>query len=201
MTDSTTHNRNETRERLITGARDMIHANGVAATALADIADASGVPVGNIYYHFKTKGDLVDAVVGRYSSEISNSFESLAQLDGPVERLHALVDSWAELAPTVSVHGCPHGSLCQELNKTSDADAPNAASTLLTQPLDWIRRQFLELRRDDAAQLAVALLGSLQGVSLLANTLSDPDLMYDEALRLKKWIAAIADNKPHTDRP
>ena len=178
MTDSATSksmipNGNETRERLIAGARDTFHANGVGATALADIADASGVPVGNIYYHFKTKADLVAAV----------------------ERLCALVDSWAELAPTVSAEGCPHGSLCQELNKSAVAES-NAAARLLAQPLEWIRSQFGELHRDDAAQLAVALLGSFQGVSLLANTLSDPDLMYDEALRLKKWITSMALDDP-----
>ena len=43
------------RDRLILAARDLIHSQGVERTTLADVADASGVPFGKVYYYFKTK--------------------------------------------------------------------------------------------------------------------------------------------------
>ena len=44
---------------------------GIEKTTLADIAQAADVPVGNIYYYFKTKDELVRAVVGGVRGQIS----------------------------------------------------------------------------------------------------------------------------------
>ena len=58
------------RERLIEGARQLIYRQGVERTTLADLAAQTDVPVGNIYfycYYFKTKDDLLDAVVQAHS--------------------------------------------------------------------------------------------------------------------------------------
>ena len=48
MTASLTSERPGKRDRLIAAAREMIHRQGVEATTLADIAEASDVPLGNI---------------------------------------------------------------------------------------------------------------------------------------------------------
>jgi AcrR family transcriptional regulator len=60
MTASLTSERPGKRDRLIAGARETIHRQGVEATTLADIAEASGVPLGNVYYYFKSKDDTED---------------------------------------------------------------------------------------------------------------------------------------------
>jgi hypothetical protein len=62
---------------------------------------------------------------------------------------------------------------------------------LIAIPLDWAERQFRELGRRDARDLAVALMSSYQGVSLLANTFRDPELIAREARRLERWIDAL----------
>ena len=51
------------RERLIAAAVELVYRQGVARTTLADIAQAADVPVGNVYYYFKTKDDIIAAVV------------------------------------------------------------------------------------------------------------------------------------------
>ena len=57
----TTHGRPvpDKRQRLVEGARLVLHQQGVEKTTLADIAQAADVPVGNVYYYFKTKDELV----------------------------------------------------------------------------------------------------------------------------------------------
>ena len=47
-------------------ARALIHEQGVQRTTLADIAERADVPLGNVYYYFKTKDDLIGAVVDGY---------------------------------------------------------------------------------------------------------------------------------------
>jgi TetR/AcrR family transcriptional regulator, transcriptional repressor for nem operon len=58
-------------------------------------------------------------------------------------------------------------------------------------PLRWAQNQFSLMGRRDAEDLAVALISAYQGVSLLANTLRDPDLMLREGRRLERWIDSL----------
>ena len=51
------------RERLVAAARKMFHEQGVEKTTLAEIAAAAEVPVGNVFYYFKTKDAIVSAVI------------------------------------------------------------------------------------------------------------------------------------------
>ncbi len=44
------------RTRLIETATKLAYGRGFRETSLADIAEAARVPVGNVYYYFKTKG-------------------------------------------------------------------------------------------------------------------------------------------------
>ncbi len=43
----------------------LAYRNGFSETSLADIAEAAHVPIGNVYYYFKTKEELGGAVVER----------------------------------------------------------------------------------------------------------------------------------------
>lgn len=58
------------RERLAAGASKLLHHNGVAATSLAEIAQAADVPLGNVYHYFKSKDELIRAVVAEHIEEV-----------------------------------------------------------------------------------------------------------------------------------
>ncbi|MBV8733810.1 MAG: helix-turn-helix transcriptional regulator, partial [Solirubrobacterales bacterium] len=79
------------RERLIDGACQVLHAQGVEGTTLADIAKAADVPVGNVYYYFKTKDDLVQAAIGAHAEEVANTLAALEHHRTPKARLKALI--------------------------------------------------------------------------------------------------------------
>lgn len=55
----------ETRNRILDAAEAEFHSNGVSRTSLADIAKAAQVTRGAIYWHFKNKADLFDAMMQR----------------------------------------------------------------------------------------------------------------------------------------
>lgn len=65
MARSTKDDALETRERIIDSAEDVFHAKGVSRTSLADVAQAAGVTRGAIYWHFKNKADLFNAMCDR----------------------------------------------------------------------------------------------------------------------------------------
>jgi AcrR family transcriptional regulator len=63
MTNSPPVPKQDKRQRLVSGACEVIHQQGVEKTTIADIAQAAEVPVGNVYYYFKTKDELVEAAI------------------------------------------------------------------------------------------------------------------------------------------
>jgi TetR/AcrR family transcriptional regulator, transcriptional repressor for nem operon len=179
------------RERLVAAACQQFHRQGVETTTLADIAQAADVPVGNIYYYFKTKNELVGAVIDAYSVDLRARLSTFDRHRTPKARLKALVRDQADQGALAAQFGCPMGTLCSELDKRAD-DLEWATAELLTISVDWTEQQFRAMGRSDARDLAVALVAAFQGISLLTNTLRDPELMAREARRLDRWIDSLA---------
>jgi len=182
--------RDSKRERLVEGTRLVLHQQGVEGTTIADIAMASNVPPGNVYYHFKTKDELVQGAIEAHAAELRAFLASLDEHRTPKARLKAFLRMIATKGDLAARYGCPQGTLCSELDKRQDPLAHDAAK-LMEIPIDWAERQFRDMGRRDARDLAVALIASYQGISLLTNTLRDPDLMAREARRLERWIDSL----------
>ena len=81
------------RSRLIQTAVKLAYELGFRETSLADIAEAAAVPLGNIYYYFKTKEELGEAIVERRLEEFRALRKRLEQAGSPKERLLAFVDN------------------------------------------------------------------------------------------------------------
>jgi TetR/AcrR family transcriptional repressor of nem operon len=192
MTDSAigATSRPDKRERLIAGARRLMHEHGVEKTTLAEIAQASDVPVGNVYYYFKTKDELVAAAIEAHATDIESVLASLDRHRTPKARLKAFIRMLMDQRDLAARYGCPQGSLCSELDKRDD-DLAGAAAELMRVPIAWAEKQFRAMGRRDAADLALALIASYQGISLLTNTLRDPELMAREGRRLERWIDSL----------
>src|SRR5437762_392714 len=54
-----------TREALLDSALRLFRDRGVARTSLSDVASAAGLTRGAVYWHFRDKADLFDALCGR----------------------------------------------------------------------------------------------------------------------------------------
>src|SRR6201996_7233558 len=108
------------RERLIAAACDLFYRQGIARTTLAHIAEAAEVPLGNMYYYFKTKGDIVAAVVEARTEQIRSATAALQRRHGsPKARLKALVGLLSDERDMIADRGCPYGTLCTELARQS----------------------------------------------------------------------------------
>jgi AcrR family transcriptional regulator len=174
----------------VEAARDVVHRQGVENTTLADVANAADVPIGNVYYYFKTKNELVEAAINDQLLEIEKTLESLERHRSPQRRLKAFIREVCGQADLIARYGCPLGSLCSELDKRDASIEPIGASLLKT-PIIWLEHQFRALGRKDAEELAVALMAAYQGAALLANTFRDPKIMTTESRRLERWIDSL----------
>src|SRR6476619_3493650 len=120
MTDSVTEPAHGKRDRLVAGAREVIHQQGVEKTTIADIARQADVPVGNVYYYFKTKDELVEAAIGSHVQDIQSLLKGLERHATQQARLKALVRELTAQRELAARYGCPLGSLCSELDKRTD---------------------------------------------------------------------------------
>ena len=178
------------RQRLVDAACQVFYANGVERTTLADVAAAAGIPLGNVYYYFKTKNDLIRAVVEARLGEARAMLAWVeAAQDNPLGRLKALFAAFAGQSEEIARYGCPQGSLCAELDKLPGG--PGSAADLMRIPVDWAERQFRALGRDDARDLAIEVIARYQGSALLSSTLRDPDLLTRESARVAAWLDTI----------
>jgi AcrR family transcriptional regulator len=197
MTDSIPHaatlvqSRPGKRERLVAAAAQLLHQQGIEKTTLAEIAKRADVPAGNVYYYFKTKDEVVAAVIEAHAELIRTTLASIDSRHRSAKaRLKAFVNELAGQSAVVARYGCPIGSLCSELDKRVGwRDFPVAQ--LMRLPVEWAEEQFRSLGRSDARDLALDLLASYEGSALLANTMRDPDLLSAAARRLDRWIDSL----------
>ena len=191
MTDLGTRRRGGKRQRLVEGARELIHEQGVHRTTLADVAARADVPLGNVYYYFKSKDELVGAVIDSYKGEAAVLIQGFERHRSPQARLKALVQSWTEMRDAVARYGCPMGTLCAELDKVGDGRDRDAAE-IMGLIIDWAEGQFRLLGRRDARDLAVSLFAGVQGAALLASNFRDPQILTRQGRVLERWIDTLA---------
>lgn len=64
-----------TRHKLLDAAEHLFQAQGVSRTSLQDIARRAGVTRGAVYWHFKDKADLFNAMMDRVILPLEQSFQ------------------------------------------------------------------------------------------------------------------------------
>jgi AcrR family transcriptional regulator len=179
------------RERLVAAAVELAYRQGFGKTTLADLADESQVPLGNIYYYFKTRDDIGNAVLDWRQGEFVAMRDRLSELESPLARLVAFVEMTVANAPLVAERGCPMGSLTAELLKDG-GDLAGRARALMADPMAWMAEQFAALGHEaDADDLALQLQSTLQGASLLAQSFGEPEPLEREGRRLLGWLSEL----------
>ena len=176
------------RERLLDAAKTLIHQHGFKQTTLADIAQESGVPLGNVYYYFKSKDDIAAAVIDEHVGNFRAAVEQLEQAEpDPRKRLLRFVRQIMGCHEQLASHGCPVGSLCQELSKEV-SPLGRKADVVMKAQVDWVTQQFKLLGKRDAGDLGLQLIATLQGVSLLANAMKDPGIVGRQIKRIEALV-------------
>lgn len=177
------------RERLLSAARRLIHEQGFNQTSLADIAAAADVPLGNVYYYFKTKQELGSAVIHRQAQEFAQLEQDLARIHDARARIEGFLSMLLVNSAGIAAYGCPLGSLCTELNKSA-SDIGVQAADLLQHQLDWLTDQFMALgkSREEATDLAMHTLVQLQGASVLAHAFQDQNLLAQQIAQLRNQL-------------
>ena len=183
--------RNDKRSRLVAAAFKLFHEQGVNITTLANIAQLADVPLGNVYYYFKSKESIVLAVIDHQRRMLQQKFEELNLITDTKERLESLIRQTVDNSEQTASFGDALGSLCQELGKQGGHIA-EAAAELLKEILLWCEKQFISLgKTEQAKSLALNLVSTLQGISLITLTFKNHDYLTQQSDYLIKWLNNI----------
>src|ERR1700734_1345563 len=158
----------QTRQRIVDAAADLMFEQGVAHTTIEDVRAAAGVSSSQLYHYFDDKPALVRAVIEHQADTIVAGQETfdLSSLDG----LRAWRDWVIEHQRQLNCSGgCPIGSLGGELPETDPQPRAQVADGLKRWEAaisSGLREMHLhgQLAPDtDPDALALALLAALQG--------------------------------------
>lgn len=182
----------EFRRHIVQTANRLFYQRGYNQTSFTDIADEAGMPRGNFYYYFKTKDEILDAVVEyRLDGIRAMLAEWNEALPQPRDRLKRYVQILLNEEQDILRYGCPMGTLNVELSKTQLV-LQSRSREMFDVFFDWLKAQFLALGCGRAARdHALHLLAVTQGVSLLTNAFEDGAFLRREAARLKQWIDEV----------
>lgn len=180
-----------TREQIVEAADRLFYESGFEATSFADIAGEVGLSRGNFYYHFKTKDELLDAVITHRLLKTRSMLDAWeAKAETPEERIVSFVNLLVVNQTKIMACGCPVGTLCNELAKL-DHLAKDRAAEIFSMFRHWLSHQFIAFGREaEADALAMHILMRSQGVATLAAAYRDEIFVRNEVENMRAWLAA-----------
>jgi TetR/AcrR family transcriptional repressor of nem operon len=182
-----------TRDHIIDAADRLFYERGYEHTSFADIASAVNISRGNFYYHFKSKDEILAAVIDLRLANTQRMLERW-EVSGehPADRILSFIHILIENPARIMLYGCPVGTLCAELAKLDHASQPEA-NKLFALFAAWLGRQFTALGREaDANALAMHLLARSQGVATLAQAFRDEAFIRREVEYMSEWLRSCA---------
>ena len=180
-----------TREVIVEEADQLFYQQGYEYTSFADIADAVKISRGNFYYHFKSKDEILDAVINLRLTKTQNMLERWDIAGNtPTDRIKSFIHILIVNQDKIKQHGCPVGTLTTELAKLNHPNQAKA-NQLFTLFRSWLSEQFLLLGcKDDADDLAMHLLARSQGVATMATAFQDDSFIKNEVDLMCVWLSS-----------
>jgi TetR/AcrR family transcriptional regulator, transcriptional repressor for nem operon len=179
-----------TREQIVAAADQLFYRGGFEHTSFAAIAEKVEISRGNFYHHFKSKDEILEAVI---ELRLAGTRRMLEQWEAAGERpedgIRSFIDMLVANRADIKRYGCPVGTLCAELAKLKHVSQAGA-NKVFTLFRTWLRRQFALLGHEsDADALAMHLLGRSQGVAALANAFHDESFIRQEVKLMHAWLS------------
>ncbi len=184
------------RERLVDSAATLFHQVGMTATSLADIAKHADIPIGNVYYYFKTKEELAMAAISKRREQFKAGYALLEDgIADPRQRLVEATTYYHKVRDEYTRYGCPIGKIIYDADTDKDPVAQEA-SGVLADFSAWAERQFTQLgHTQEAARYAGSLIAGIQGAILAAKAFRNAEMITDETNRLVAWIEGLPNRR------
>ncbi len=185
------------KDRLVAAAVECFHKTGYARVTLGEVAQSANVPLGNVYYYFRTKAALAHAAVEIWTARVEAICSELDPVATPRRRLLAYLRR-AEAARSVYTEfGCPLANLSRDLLASGEPDLSELAGHIYAGLYGWVETQFRVMGQPEALARANGrfVIASLQGGILMAHANQDSSLMTTQVRHLRQWLIQTTRNR------
>ena len=191
-----------TREKVVEAARQLFWDVGYEPTSLQQIARDAGVHPGSVYYFFKSKEDILLAVLDWYLENLEPILIAplFARVSDPIERITGLLAGYRmQLLATGFTRGCPIGNLALQVGRA----IPRAQEKVRANFAGWKSwvgqcvREAAEgaASEEDVASAATFVLTVMEGAVMQSLTESSIE-PFDQCVReLRRYLAASFSRK------
>lgn len=209
----------KTRERILAEARTLFNARGYGNVSTALLAEHLGMSEGNLWYHFKSKRSLLEALSAEFAGEIEARLtitpipgddiveryaDLLGQMMTELRRHRFLYRDQADYGEhcDIVLSNLPHW-YARTRTQMTDHYRVMVAQQLLDWPADRVEdlatnaalilRFGLEYQREIGEDVAAGA-GSVRRTLLQHLTLFEDKLVSDAAMRLRRAIATMGES-------
>ncbi len=176
-------------------ASELFHQRGYMRVSLAEIAAASDMNQGNLYYYFKTKGELATAVLSHCDAVLKETFQSLEELS-PMDRLRVFFDHIGKRATNYVEWGCPIAGLNIDMLLELGDEFHNEVPAVYQTYLGWFEQNLVQagLPKKVASRESLLFLSGLQGAFHTAHLLKHQEVIPLFLKSLNARLDQIADS-------
>ncbi|MEE9357428.1 TetR/AcrR family transcriptional regulator [Candidatus Vondammii sp. HM_W22] len=181
-----------TRQSIIDAANQLFYRKGYNRSSFTDVVDETGIPRGNIYYYFKTKDEMLEAVINHRLATITTMLSEWDNtIPQPLDRLERFIQIMYDSTPALLRSGCPMGSLNIELAK-DQPELKQIVHRLFDIFQQWLAKQFSMMGYpDEARELSLQLMARGQGIIVVAQAYQDPGFLEDGTKEINRWLEEL----------
>jgi len=168
--------RTDTKELILRSAYSLFYSQGFARVSVEAIAKAADVTKRTVYYHFKSKDDIVSAVLNFQHSFILQRIQKWAEnsSDTPLGLIENLFDQLTHWASQPNWLGSGFTRITMELADLPGHPARSAASHHKAAVELWLEQQFADTALKDPKQIARQIMVLIEGSMCLVLIHGDP---------------------------
>ncbi|WP_417310578.1 TetR/AcrR family transcriptional regulator [Devosia sp.] len=180
-------------ERLRAAAVQMAYEQGLERLTLANVAAAAEMPLGSLYYYFKTRDDVAEAVATDLSGQFLDRKADWDAAGSPAAALKGFARMSIALEGQLARYGCPVGTLLAQTGKLAEPTETRAGQVLV-ELTGWAATQFaaLGLAKDAAQAEARRMLRGLEGAAMMAHATGDTLHVREAVTEIEARIDALA---------
>ncbi|MCD2194285.1 TetR/AcrR family transcriptional regulator [Actinomycetospora endophytica] len=182
-------------ERITTAMAELMRRQGYAATGIAELARAAGVPNGSVYHHFRGgKRDVAARALRESGAAYGQLLPTLLE---PYDDLATGIEAaFAEAGRTMAESGwmamCPVATVTAEIADV-EPELRAVGADVMT---GWVEGGAAFLRGrglgdDDAREVVHAVLAALEGAFVVARGLRSREPLDAAGRALGAWVATL----------
>lgn len=179
----------DTKQRLLDTARDLFYARSYEDVGVQEICQQAGVKKGSFYHFFPSKRDLTLAMMEESWKQFRDTLlaDVFVRDIPPLDRLQRFLDMQYRHHTTVKeqtgqVFGCPFGNLAGEMSTQDEVIRERLKRIFrdLETPIEAVLSEAVatgDLSALDSHATASAMVAYLEGLTLMAKTNNDPEII------------------------